>query len=157
MPITEDLSHFFTDFDVVKLAKGVSVLREDGIALYSSFKDQKESAKVGALAVGVWQAATTLGAEKGSGQYRLSFETSSSGFFILPLRTNRESFILCMQYEDELNPAKTKQQVKKIAILLQKYLNEKKSGNNSESKNARAGYLFSDITDDEMDGLFGLN
>lgn len=143
----------FFDNNQIKKSLTLSFVREDGIILYSSFPNEIEAKSIGALVGGVWQAARSL-ASFASDQdvidFRLSFDTSSDGVAIYPIEHDDQYYFLCGIYKDELNPAVTKQKLRILQGKLSEYLSE----NLEQSSVERDGFLFDEISDEEMDSLF---
>lgn len=135
-----------------KTDANVSVIREDGIVLYSDFNKTFKSESVGALAAGVWQAAHALSASLEKTQeildFRLSFDKSDEGVYILGIKHNDSNYLLCSIYKNISNPAKLKMSIRKLKNELEKYIKNYKVSSNSDE------FLFSEITDDDMDRLF---
>ena len=148
------VKQFFTENDYDKLASRIVVVRNDGINIYSNTANDFETSSIGALVSGVWQAASSLSKMTNNKvkqeNFRLSFDTTLDGLYILPLRILGEVYFICALFTDEDNPAKLKRYVRLLRDNLEVYLRELTF---DENKN-REGYLFSEITDSEMDNLF---
>lgn len=134
-----------------------SILREDGINLYRS--DDQQSQSIDALMAGVWQAAQTVSQEdvEANPNFRLSFENSSQGFFIYPLKVDEFRLFLGVVYKKVLNPGKLKNEFRLFKEYLeQNYKLEKiESMETASVKVEQQGQkLFSNISDDEIDNLF---
>jgi hypothetical protein len=137
----------------------VFVCRQDGHLVYN--RDHMnmgvEHSSIGALLGGVWQAATTLASfipqEEKQDLFRLSFDTSSQGIYILPFEQNEEKYSLGLLYKNEVNPGFLKS---RLRDLLMRMTTEMSKVNLVEIKSNK-GYLFSDITDEEMDRVFKIN
>lgn len=163
MNLKQLISNFFEENDFGKISAHVSVVRNDGIVIYSNEEDALISNSMGALASGLWQAATSMinyVGEVEDNEYRLAFDTSSSGVFVLPVELNEARCYLVAVYQDALNPAKLKQQLKNLMFLLEMYIRDETisvSRNTQEAKGnvERSGYLFKEISDEEIDRLFG--
>lgn len=144
----------------------VSFVRDDGIVVYSNFHNELDSKSIGALVGGVWQAASSLASfasDENSMDFRFSYDTSSDGILIFPLCHGKNQYFLCGIYKDEMNPAVLKQKLKILQGKLSEFLNENCRVENSNQKQYtqqdeknRAGYLFDNLTDDEMDHLFSV-
>jgi hypothetical protein len=164
MNIKETITSFFVENDFDKISQHISLVRKDGIVIYSNEGDSFKSSSLGALSGGLWQAAKSMMNYIGDNeeqQFRLSFDTSSSGLFILPITVGNSECYLVSIYQDALNPAKIKQQLKNLVFLLEMYIRDESFGVSSEStieknNNEREGYLFSDISDEEIDRMFGV-
>lgn len=155
MNINTLVKQFFVENDFQLLADKISVVRSDGVVVFSSTEDFNESYSIGALVGGVWQAANALNTivSKKSDvlEFRLSFDTSSEGIYILPFDHNDKHYFICSIYKNEKNPAVLKNKMRNIKQTLSFYLKEMVVESVTQS---RGGYLFSDITDEEMDKLF---
>ncbi|NOT79408.1 MAG: hypothetical protein HOP07_10490 [Bacteriovoracaceae bacterium] len=141
------------------------MIRSDGVVLYHN--DEKTSSlsksSVGALLSGVWQASKALSEfiprdlnEEG---YRLSFDTSSQGIYIVPISTDLEELYLGLIYHDEVNPGFIKNKMREMATRFSEFLNQelKEHRQSLKIKNSvfdKNEFLFADISDAEMDRLF---
>ncbi len=150
------LKNFFSS-EMSLQDQSIFVTRKDGILLYSNIKDGSEQA-VSALVSGLWQAAKSitdfLPRENGAGPYRLSFDTSSKGLYIFPLLLHQEEYFLAVTYAEQLNPGQLKQKIKHTALQLSEFIIKKGQHLTKEKTAKREGYLFSQISDEEMDHLF---
>lgn len=132
----------------------LAFVRNDGIILYTNISNKERSNVVGALVGGIWQASRSLAnfvSEQDFFNFRLSFDTSSDGVIILPIKINKKEYLLFGMYNNVFNPAVVKQKLRVLRMRLEEHivdtLDEEKITKKSE-------YLFSDITDEEMDNLF---
>jgi len=133
----------------------VFVCRQDGVILYK--KDgiglSVSHASVGALLGGVWQAASTLASFLPENEkreiFRLSFDTSSTGVYILPFQMKKEDFYLGLLYNDEMNPGFIKNRLRDLMMRLEDHLSEI-----SEETKEQKELLFENITDDEIEAIF---
>ncbi len=127
--------------------------RKDGHVLFSSSKKHFITS-LAALSTGAWQAAFSLiqSIEDSDDEknFRFSFDTSSEGILILPLRLNSEVYYGALIYEDQINPGFLKNKFKNLVDKLEYYLIE--SGSNEPQLGNQ--FLFKDITDAEIDNLF---
>lgn len=160
MNLNKLVKRFFEESEYQKIAEKIVVIRRDGINIYSNINNNFEASSMGALIGGVWQAAQALSELTDKNQkvleYRLSFDTSSNGLYILPLVVANESYFLGAVYQDKNNPAKLKQHLRMLKDNLELYLSD--FCNETEVNNEkRDGYLFNSITDDEMDNLFSFD
>ena len=121
----------------------------------SSKKKIDES--VGPLLIGSWQAMQALSqkiGENGSEDiYRLGFESSKAGIYILPFNINKKDFYICGIYDDVNNPALLKRNLRNLKNNLSNYLLE----HCSQNEDIRQDFLFNNITDKEMDNLFSFS
>ncbi len=137
----------------------VFVCREDGHLLYNrDYMNMGISySSVGALLGGVWQAATTLASfipnSETDGIYRLSFDTSSEGIYILPFELVGEHYSLGLLYRDEMNPGFIKSRLRDLLMKMTIEIEKTKF----KTVSLREGYLFDNITDEEMDNVFRVN
>jgi hypothetical protein len=132
--------------------------REDGITIYDSVQNHTTNS-IAALVSGVWQASDALiGLVNKSNldlDFRLAFDTTSQGVYLLPLTFQDKQYFLGAIYEDCMNPAQLKRQISLLKDELQGMLTRNKSSK-PKTEEHRKEYLFQDITDTEMDKLFSL-
>ncbi len=128
------------------------VSRADGIAVYDSVQD-KTTSSVSALVSGVWQASEALmglvSKTEDIFEYRLGFDTSSQGIYLFAFQIEGKDYCCGAIYKDCVNPGLLKRQV----MMLRSELEEMKISED-ETTAKRSEFLFKDITDEEMDGLF---
>ena len=108
---------------------------------------------------GVWQAARALSnfipKEESKEAYRLSFDTSAQGVYIVPISVGEEELYLGLIYHDEVNPGFIKNKIREMASSFGEYLeHELKETNYFKTTNVKNEYLFGEISDSEMDRLF---
>lgn len=139
------------------------LIRYDGVVLYhnNNLANSLSKSSIGALLGGVWQAAKALAdfipKEEAKEGYRLSFDTSSQGVYIVPITVGSEELYLGLIYHDEVNPGFIKNKIREMATSFGEFLEQELKGsrdlknNLSEKEN---NFLFRDITDTEMDRLF---
>ena len=150
--IASQVKNFFeidTNFDI-----DIAFVRNDGIILYSNVKDQKRSGAVGALVGGVWQASRSLAnfvSDQDFFNFRLSFDTSSDGVLILPIKISNKEYLLFGMYKNVYNPAVIRQKLKVLRMRLEEFIVDEPD---EDSVSKQSEYLFSNITDEEMDNLF---
>lgn len=129
------------------------VSRNDGITIYDSVQDDTTSS-VSALVSGVWQASEALMGLVGNNddllEYRLGFDTSSKGIYLFSFEMDGKTYCCGAIFRDCINPGFLKRQVLMLKTELE---NQQLPVANEGTK---AGYLFSEISDEEMDGLFAL-
>jgi len=135
------------------------VCRNDGVILYQNTDrdNNLDSHSIGALIGGVWQAAKSLsdfipGPDLKDG-YRLSFDTSSQGVYILPFSLNGIEYYLGAIYKDEKNPAKIKNLMRSKIFSLEKHFSTE---TNAKQLSDKEQYLFKNISDQEMDDIFNI-
>ena len=156
--LSEHVSKFLSESSQFKkIDKHILHLcRVDGILVFSTDKSKsiEDQASVGALIGGVWQAAETRSSfipgfcEKDV--YRFSFDTSSRGIYIYPIAVGTVKYYLSLTFADEINPGLVKSTLRTLAEELTLYLIK-----NSNIENiSEDGFLFKDITDEEMDNIF---
>lgn len=152
------VKQFFEENDYHKIADKIIVLRKDGICIYSNISDQNEAASMGALIGGVWQAAQALSQlthkTDSYQEYRLGFDTSSDGLYILPICIKSEDYYIGGVYSDAYNPAKLKQKIKMLKDNLEVYLAEYAPTAGDSNEEEKEDFLFDEISDEEMDNLF---
>lgn len=139
------------------------LIRHDGVVLYhnNNLGNSLSQSSIGALLGGVWQAARALASfiprEASKEGYRLSFDTSAQGIYIVPISVGSEELYLGLIYHDEVNPGFIKNKIREMATSFSEYLEEglKESIAKKQLKsNDKSEFLFGDITDSEMDHLF---
>jgi hypothetical protein len=134
------------------------VAREDGITIYDSIQNNTTTS-VSALVSGVWQASEALmnliHPQNDVLEFRLAFDTSSRGIYLFPFETAGSKYFLGAIYNDCLNPGLLKRQISNIKNELHQYLESQPIVKKSVVSQ-RQGYLFQDISDEEIDRLFSL-
>ncbi|MGE3608906.1 MAG: hypothetical protein AB7I27_04915 [Bacteriovoracaceae bacterium] len=136
------------------------VAREDGITVYDTVQNQTTTS-VAALVSGVWQASEALmglvNTSEESNNFRFGFDTSSHGIFLFPFNFEGKRYFLGAIYQDCLNPGQLKRQVSMIKEEMDRMFEENASAQAPKvPESKREGFLFQDITDEEMDRLFSL-
>jgi len=153
-----ELPQFLTkEIQVLGLVKqSLFLCRNDGIILFKKHLHDFDQETASALLSGIWQAASALtellpNDKKHSKNdfYRLSFDTSSKGIYLIPTKLNQKDCFWGMIFDEELNPAQTKVKLRELATKLEKFM-EKNENKESEIK----GHPFSEITDEEIDFAF---
>lgn len=131
------------------------ITREDGITIYDTVQD-KTTSSVSALVSGVWQASEALMGmvhpEQNVFEFRFAFDTSSRGVFLFPITVQGKKYFLGTIYNNYVNPGQLKHQVSLIKEELERLLPE--AAPVKAVSATRTGYLFQDISDEEMDRLF---
>jgi hypothetical protein len=141
------------------------MIRSDGVVLYhnNNMGNSLSKSSIGALLSGVWQASKALSQfipkEESKEGYRLSFDTSSQGIYIVPISTDVDELYLGLIYHDEVNPGFIKNKMREMAASFSEFINQelKEHKKEVELKNNvfdKNDYLFGDISDAEMDRLF---
>jgi hypothetical protein len=133
------------------------VTREDGITIYDSVQNNTTTS-VSALVSGVWQASEALMdlvcQENHSMDFRLAFDTSAKGIYLFPFQLSGKRYFLGAIYDECLNPGQLKRQVSLIKDEME--LNFAATPLSKIVSTNRQGYLFKDISDEEIDRLFSL-
>lgn len=158
------IEQFFISLEIDQRLNRFSffLIRHDGVILYQNKKEMKINAhSVGALLSGVWQASAALAefipGKKAEQEFRMSFDTSSEGIYIVPVDTNLDKLYLGLIYYGEVNPGLLKSKMRDISTSLSQYLGMERFDQVKEIKIAsknRDEKLFGDITDAEMDHIF---
>ena len=139
------------------------LIRHDGVVLYhnNNLGNSLSQSSIGALLGGVWQAARALAnfipKEESKEGYRLSFDTSAQGVYIVPIAVGSEELYLGLIYHDEVNPGFIKNKIRELATGFSEYLEEELKDTIAKKQmksNEKNEFLFGDITDSEMDHLF---
>lgn len=156
MNVNSIVKQFFVENDFHKLADKVAVVRNDGVVVYANTDNFNESHSIGALVGGLWQAAEALNSLVSNDtdifDFRLSFDTSAQGIYVLPFILNSNTYYICAIYKDVNNPALLKNNLRNLKTTLSYYLDDIAVTPVVE----RDGYLFKDISDEEMNNLFNL-
>jgi hypothetical protein len=158
MNVAERIKHIL-DPKFPAIQARLFVAREDGITVYDSVQNQTTTS-VSALVSGVWQASEALMGLAHSNQnpleFRLAFDTSSQGIYLFPITVEGKRYFLGAIYQDCLNPGQLKRQVATVKDELNRSFPVERRATGPESALVRKGFLFKDITDDEMDRLFSV-
>lgn len=136
------------------------VTREDGITIYDSVQNETTTS-VSALVSGVWQASEALMGLAHPNQdvmeFRLAFDTSSQGIYLFPFTLTGKRFFLGAIYKECLNPGQLKRQIAMIKEEMDRlFYEEPKPITKKGTPAEREGFLFKDISDEEMDRLFSV-
>jgi hypothetical protein len=162
---------FFKSCEIDEKLKRYSffLIRYDGVVLYhnNNLANSLSKSSIGALLGGVWQAARALAdfipttqeglKEESQEVYRLSFDTSSKGVYVLPIKMGDEELYLGLIYHDEINPGFIKNKIREMAINFGEFLEHELKdsfGKNQIKSSEKNNSLFGEITDSEMDHLF---
>ncbi|OUR92993.1 hypothetical protein A9Q84_21045 [Halobacteriovorax marinus] len=149
---------FFSEIaDLSQLKKSSLFLcRSDGVPLYvrNELNSEFDSSTVGALLGGVWQAAKAMASfiptTDESDIFRLSFDTSDKGIYIVPISLGEEEVYLGLIYYGEVNPGMIKAKLRDISWRLAEFW----SMTDIQERLGSSESLFNNITDAEMDNLF---
>ena len=144
-----------TKFDLDFSRISLFVLRKDGVVVHSiSDKTRGDISSIGALLGGVWQAAEALSNfipnKSGDIEFRLGFDSTSDGVYILPIHIFDTVYYLGTIYHGAHNPGHLKSKIRSIGFKLELFLESNAEVKNEPSKQ----FLFDDISNDEMDRLF---
>lgn len=135
------------------------VTREDGITVYDSVQNQTTTS-VAALVSGVWQASEALmGLVRQNNnimEFRLGFDTSSEGIYLFPFELEGKRYFLGAIYQDCLNPGQLKRRIALIKDEMDLLFSQLPTTKTSKSSSGREGFLFQEISDEEIDRLFGV-
>jgi len=156
---------FFKSCDIDEKLERYSffLIRHDGVVLYhnNNLGNPLSKSSIGALLGGVWQAARELAnfipKEESEEGYRLSFDTSSQGVYVVPIVVGSEELYLGLIYHGEVNPGFIKNKIREMAANFGEFLEQelKRSfGEGQKSTSENNNFLFGNITDSEMDRLF---
>jgi hypothetical protein len=136
------------------------VTRDDGITIYDSVQNQTTTS-VAALVSGVWQASEALmglvNKDSDVLEFRMGFDTASQGIFLVPLQISGKRYFLGAIYTGQMNPGQLK---RRVAMLKEEFALAfatsvmVKPRMLRASREAREGFLFKDISDEEIDRLF---
>ena len=157
MTISEKIKSIL-DLKKSAISARIFLSREDGITIYDSVQNNTTSS-VSALVSGVWQASEALISLASPSQnimeFRLGFDTSSQGIYLYPVYLSGKRYLLGAIYRDCLNPGQLKRQLAMIKEEIDLIFFEEPISTKSKKKfPEREGFLFQEISDDEIDRLF---
>lgn len=156
MNVTEKFKYIL-DPKKAGISARMFVTRDDGITIYDSIQNQTTTS-VAALVSGVWQASEALMGlvypKQDILEYRLGFDTSSQGIYLFPLIISNKKYFFGAIYEGCVNPGQLKRQVALIKEEMELLFAQEVPHNNEIKNNEREGFLFKDISDEEIDRLF---
>ncbi len=139
----------------------VFITRPDGHIIFKrTMSSDKSDTSIGALIAGLWQASqalsTIISNNEGPGNYRLSYDTSSNGVYVLPIHHGSELYCVGVVFNQVVNPGALKNYLRDLQSRLQSYLDSKpiRPASKIASIEAKEKYLFNDLTDAEVDQLF---
>lgn len=156
MDFTKTIKDFFGQKKIVKKFGDSQLffLRKDGVLLFTN-RDPADAQSISALMGGIWQAAAAVSDFiphfKKEEVYRLTFDTSSKGVYILPVEIFNGEFYLGAIYYNKTNPAVVKHELREIHRLL---LEEMAPLSTKASGKTDSKFLFKDISDDEINSIF---
>jgi len=156
MNVTERIKHVLEPKKAGIKAR-LFVTREDGITIYDTVQNQTTTS-VSALVSGVWQASEALMGLAHPSQdvmeFRLGFDTSSQGIYLFPFSLTGKRYFLGAIYHDCVNPGQLKRQVAMIKEEMDRLFVELPVEIKKVKTSGREGFLFNEITDEEIDRLF---
>lgn len=156
MNVTERIKHVLEPKKAGIKAR-LFVTREDGITIYDTVQNQTTTS-VSALVSGVWQASEALMGlahpKQDVMEFRLGFDTSSQGIYLFPFSLTGKRYFLGAIYHDCVNPGQLKRQVAMIKEEMDRLFLELPVENKKVKTSGREGFLFNEITDEEIDRLF---
>ena len=144
--------------------RSLFVLGHDGQVLYHRPR-AGDDASVGVLVAGAWQASMALsrlmgGAGEAAGdeaRFRMSFGTSDSGVYVLPLADGGERLYLGLLYEGDANPARLRNGLRVLRDGLEAHLGRSPRVGldlGADGPGDGGGMLLADVTDEEIERLF---
>lgn len=155
--VAEKMKTFLTPKTKVIKAR-LFVTREDGITVYDSVQD-KTTTSVAALVSGVWQASEALmgmvNKDQNVMEFRLAFDTSEQGIYLFPFELSGKRYFLGAIYKECVNPGQLKRQIALVKEELDRVFAETNPVvKKTTQAPVREGFLFKEITDEEIDRLF---
>lgn len=167
LKIPQFVKNFFDSCEIDEKINRFSffVIRQDGVVLYKNktSANKLDDTSIGALLSGVWQASRALAGyipqNNNQEGFRLSFDTSSQGIYIVPVACETDELYMGVIYHEEVNPGYLKNKMRDLAVSFSNFLeNELQSAGVQKTtvkdNTNKTDFLFSDISDDEMDQLF---
>lgn len=153
----KQISFYLTEGGIkIDPAHSLFICRQDGVFLFQEI-DHIEIQRFGALTAGMWQAAESVGRGENENlnDFVLQFSSSDSGVFVYPLELAGETYLLTVVFKDEVNPGKLKNSCRRLRNYLVEEFDEAFPKHKIKNKNKTSReYLFSDISDSEIDKLF---
>lgn len=128
--------------------------RQDGVVVFEQDNSLEEKSKqtLGALMAGAWQAAQAMADLFPTDEnrfFRLGFDTSDSGIYILPIDAKTEKFYLGLFFKNEMNPAILKNKLRNVSQQVMEELAVYFAARKDLDKP-----LFENITDEEIENIF---
>ena len=157
--ITKRLDDAFARFSPTGDTK-LFVVRRDGLMVWEK-KAGPQSQALAALCSGVWEAAFAMAQAAGTttapNGFRLVFDDAAAGVLVFPLTVDSTIYYLGSVYSDCTNPGRLRRQIQNLRESVEENLKSTSEARTTQTKltSEREGYLFKDITDAEMDRLFG--
>tara|TARA_R110002049_G_scaffold260900_1_gene436978 strand:+ start:32 stop:523 length:492 start_codon:yes stop_codon:yes gene_type:complete len=141
------------DIELPKKLKAHHVLisNRDGVCLYSN-NNRDINTNMSALLGGVWQASMALidlNNFKTRNELKLGFDDGETGFCIVQITIATRPCYACLVFKNEIAPGALRSALRLWCDKIADALVEWKPAAH------RSGYLFKDVTDDEIDRLFG--
>lgn len=128
--------------------------RQDGVVVFEQDQqiDERSKQTLGALMAGAWQAAQAMADLFPTDEnrfFRLGFDTSDSGIYILPIDANTERYYLGLFFRNEINPALLKNKLRTVSQQVVEELSIYFAARKSIDKP-----LFENISDEEIEKIF---
>lgn len=135
------------------------IVRRDGLMVWEH-QTGPQSQALAALCSGVWEAAFAMAQAAGTTTrpqgFRLVFDDAAAGVLVFPMTVDNQLYYLGGVYHGCTNPGRLRRQVQMLKDNVEAALTSTGAVvAPSPVANDREGYLFKDITDAEMDRLFG--
>ncbi len=128
----------------------ILIANRDGICLFSN-QEKGKDISMGALLGGVWQASVALleiNKFQNNDSLKLGFDDGENGFCVVAIELAGRPCYACLVFEKEIAPGAVRGQLKHWCDRLAESLE------NWSAPATRSGYLFKDVTDEEIDRLF---
>jgi len=159
--LVDTISYYLkADIQEAGLDKHLTIVcRQDGMPVFafSTASESTDHLALGALTAGMWQAALAisnyLSKDEAEMDYRLSFDSTSSGIYVVPVCVGEEKMYLGLFYKDVLNLGQLKMKLRQLAIKVADYWNKY----HKENIKKEDGTLFTNITDEEIDNIFAFS
>ncbi|MBT3234794.1 MAG: hypothetical protein HN353_02475 [Bdellovibrionales bacterium] len=162
----------FIDQLIINFSRGIEqleltthshfLLREDGVLIHHHNVEKLsiEPSAISALMAGAWQASFAMTAQLNTNHalqtpFRMSFDNSLSGIYILPIVLEHRPYYLGTIYQQTINPGALKSKLRSLVNLLADGTLESKLPKTNTKPNVnQREYLFKDISDDEISAVF---
>ena len=135
------------------------VCRQDGVVILGKTTNSiSETSSIGALIGGVWQAAEALMSFipnlSSDEELKLSFDSSSDGLIILPLKLENSVYYYGIIYQDVMNPGELKAKARFYKDEMCNFFLKNKVQVTELNEN---DFLFDEISNDEINNLFSFS
>jgi hypothetical protein len=151
------ISFYLGSREIIKDCDELFVCREDGVLLFKELVESSRADSLGALVAGMWQAAKSIHVNNSGLReqgFTLQLSTSSEGIIVFPLKIEDQNLVFSIAFQEELHPGRLKNRCRLLRDALENDFSEFKIQNRSQEKKSNEDFLFTNISDQEIDNLF---